>query len=198
MSKATGPDNIPVKLLKECPDLICESLSLIFNQSFKIKQVYFRMIGKMLGPPLYKNSGKHNDPSNYHPISIIPVVAKVLERIIYDQLYIHLTKYNLLSKHQPGFRSLHSTVTALLEATDSWALNIDRGLINAVVSLDLKRAFDTVDHEILLSKLRSYGIRGLVLRLLRSYLIDRKHKSAKSIVLNRRQSSIIAVYLKAL
>ena len=71
------------------------------------------------------------------------MVAKAFERIIYDQLYVHLTKYNLLSKYQCGFRSLHSTVTALLEATDSWALNIDRGLINAVVFLDLKKAFDT-------------------------------------------------------
>lgn len=127
----------------------------------------------MLVSPLYKNSCKRNDPSNYRPISVIPVVAKVFERIIYDQLYVHLTRYNLLSKHQFGFRSSHSTVTALLEATDSWALNIDRGLINAVVFLDLKKAFDTVGHEILLSKLRSYGIGGLALRLLRSYLVDR-------------------------
>ena len=97
------------------------------------------------------------------------MVTKVFERIIYDQLYVHLTKYNLLSKYQSGFRSLHSTVAALFEATDSWALNIDRGLINAVVFLDLKKAFDTVDPEILLSKLRSYGIRGLALRLFRSY-----------------------------
>ena len=65
------------------------------------------MTGKMLVSPLYKNSGKRNDPSNYRPISVIPVVAKVFERIIYDQLYVYLTKYNLLSKYQSGFRSLH-------------------------------------------------------------------------------------------
>ena len=133
-SKATGPDNIPTKLLKECPDLVCESLSLIFNQSFKTG-VFPNDWKNARVSPLYKNSGKRNDPSNYRPISVIPVVAKVFERIIYDQLYVYLTKYNLLSKYQSGFRSLHSTVTTLLEATDSWALSIDSGLINAVVFL---------------------------------------------------------------
>jgi len=78
---------------------------------------------------------------------------------------------SLLSTHQSGFRAVHSTVTALLEATDSWALNIDRGLINVVV--DLKKAFDTVDHEILLLKLRSSGVRGGALHLFRSYLEHR-------------------------
>ena len=79
------------------------------------------------------------DPPNYRPISIIPVVAKVFERIVYDQLYRYLTENKLLCCYQSGFRTLHSTVTALIEATDSWTLNIDRGFVNAVVFVDFKR-----------------------------------------------------------
>jgi len=86
--------------------------------------------------PLYKNSGKRADPTNHRPISVIPVVAKVFERIFYDQQYLYLIENNFLSYHQSGFRSLHSTLTALMEATDSWAMDIDSGLVNAVVFLD--------------------------------------------------------------
>ena len=117
--------------------------------------VFFEVFGSKTGlrrtqevvtPLRSTNLNKHR------PISVIPVIAKVFERIVYNQLYAYLTKHNVICKCQSGIRSIHSTVTALLGATDTWAYNIDRGKINAVVFLDLKKAFVTVNHEILLSK----------------------------------------------
>ena len=119
-------------MLRECPD----SLTYIFNQTLLTGNFPDEWKSARV-TPLYKNSGKRNDPTDYRPIPVISVVAKIFERVVYDQLYHYLTENCIPSRYQSGFRSLHSTVTALLEATDSWAMNIERGFVNAVVFVDL-------------------------------------------------------------
>ena len=173
-SKATGLDKISARLLRECADLISNSLCLIFNCStstgvFPDEWKCFKVI------PLFKN-GSHSELNNYRSITIIPVVAKVFDRIVYDQVLAYINKHNLISNYQFGFRGLHSTATAILEATGNWAYNIDSGCVNAVIFLDLKEAFDTVDHDILLSRLNAYGIRGVVHKWFESYLNGRHQK----------------------
>ena len=106
-------------------------------------------------------------------LKVLPAVEKVIEMIIYDQLYSYLSRSKILTKHQSGFRSLHSTVTALLDATNEWYFNIDQGNTNVVVFLDLAEAFDIVSHEILLKKLELYGISDLTLDWFKSYLSNR-------------------------
>ena len=124
--KAAGLDNIPSRLLKMAGNIIAPSLTQIFIKS--INTGIFPTEGKLAGvTPIFKK-GKRYDPNNYRPISVIPTVAKIFEKIIYDQLCDYLNDNNLLTHYQSGFRSLHSTLTALIEATNSWSVNIDNGL----------------------------------------------------------------------
>ena len=86
---------------------------------------------------------------NYRPISILPAISKVFEKTLYKQLFNNLNANNLISKFQFGFRPLHSTADTLLHSTNEWYSNMDHGLFNIAVFLDLKKPFDTVNHEIL-------------------------------------------------
>ena len=104
---------------------------------------------------------------------MLPTIAKIFERLLYNQLYDYLTANKLLGDEQYGFRSLHSTAMALGKMSDQWLMNMDNGNLSAVLFLDIRKAFDTVDHTILLQKLNCYGIQGDSVKLLESYLTDR-------------------------
>ena len=172
--KATGLDMIPSKLLKMAASIVAPSLTAIFTKSI-LTGIYPTEWKTARVTPVFKK-GVKSDLNNYRPISVIPVVSKVFEKIVYDQLYQYLNDNKLLSSCQSGFRSLHSTLTALLEATNSWSVNIDNGFLNGVVFIDLKKAFDTIDHEIILRKLSYFGADQATIKWFQSYLSDRTQR----------------------
>ena len=172
--KATGLDMIPSKLLKMAASIVTPSLTAIFTKSI-ITGIYPTEWKMARVTPVFKK-GEKSDLNNYRPISVIPVVSKVFEKIVYDQLYQYLNDNQLLSSCQSGFRSLHSTLTALLEATNSWSVSIDNGFLNGVVFIDIKKAFDTIDHEIILRKLSYFGADQATAKWFQSYLSNRTQR----------------------
>ena len=108
------------------------------------------------------------------PISVLPVASRMFQKLVYDQLYNRLDRNKHLYMHQSSFRALHSAITCLFKSTHDWYVNIDNSKVNPVIFIDLKKAFDTVDHDILLAKMLHYGIKGIEHDWFRSYLNNRK------------------------
>ena len=170
--KASGPDRIPVGLVKDSSEFIALPLTLIYNASLVTGA--FPNIWKVARvTPIFK-SGARGDMNNYSPISVLSIFARILEKIVHDQLIDYLKEKRTLKKNQHAFRKLHSTNTSLVKSTDEWLNNIDSQKVNMTMFLDLKKAFDTVNHKILLEKLFRYGVQGKVINWFRSYLIERK------------------------
>ena len=164
--KASVLDNISVRLLKSSAPTIIPSLTYIINLVI-CKGIIPADWKSARVSAIFKNDSKL-DLNNYRPISVLPVSAKVFEKVGFDQTYNFLNDNNLLSKEQSGLRHLHSTLTAMLDATDQWYTNMDNGQINAILFVDLKKAFD-----ILLGKLNRYGFSNQTVELFRNYLSGR-------------------------
>ena len=128
--------------------------------------------------------GETTDPSNYRPISTLYSFAQIFEKLVYSQVLNYLEKHNILNKFQFGFRKGRSTEYAIVELTDNLKKAIDQNLYTCGVFLDFSKAFDTVNHQILLKKLEAYGIRGTPLNWFNSYLSDRQ----QYVTLNERKS----------
>ncbi len=174
-NKAPGIDNIPSGIIKLTTDFITTPLTHIFNTSFDSATVPDSLkTAKVI--PVYKTNKKHS-PGNYRPISLLSIFNKLLEKLMYKRLFAFLNQFNILEKYQFGFRRGYSTTMAVTEIIENIRNEIDKGNSVLSVYLDLSKAFDMVDHNILLEKLEYYGIRGHVKKWFCSYLNNRKLKT---------------------
>ena len=172
---ATGIDNIPSSALIDARSVICHPLCSIINSS--IFSSTFPKAWKCASiVPLHK-SGDRTTPSNYRPISLLPVASKLLEKHVQKQLSSHLNQNDLLFPFQSGFRQNHSTESLLLFCLDQWYKALDNKKYVGVVFLDISKAFDTVNHNLLLLKLSRLGLSPSTIAWFKSYLSDRCHQT---------------------
>ena len=171
-TKATGPDNIPVMVLKNISPELSPILAKLFNKCLKKK--CFPSSWKISSVcPVFKNSGDRSSPSQYRPISLLSVMSKLFESVINKRVTQHLTKNNLLCDEQYGFRSSRSTADVLTVITHRVSQALDEGFMTRAVALDISKAFDKVWHKGLILKLSRNGISGNVLGIIESFLSNR-------------------------
>jgi exonuclease III len=168
-SKAPGPDGLPTRILKDCAPEITPSVTKLFNDSLTSGTIP-KAWKQANVVPLHKKGSKHQ-ANNYRPISLLPVISKVLERCVFNKIIeILIPKITQL---QHGFLRNRSTVTQLLQVFSNINYILDTGDQTDVVYFDLSKAFDSVPHKLLLEKLKSFGITGTLHKWLTSYLTNR-------------------------
>ncbi len=166
-------DPIPTHLLQAISSSVIPVLTHIINTSLHTGTFPTAFKHARVSPLLKKPSLNPALLENYRPLSLLPFIAKTLVRVVFNQLSLFLAQSNLLNNNQSGFKSGHSTETALLSVTEALRLARAASKSSVLILLDLSAAFDTVNHQILLSTLRKMGISGTALLWFESYLSDR-------------------------
>ena len=164
-SAACGADGLCIRFIKICLPSVHHVITHIVNSSLASHHVPDSWKLALVHP--IQKTAKSTDIANYRPISILPTIAKIVERVVYEQLFYYFAAHHLFSSSQHGFRSNHSTDTALLSVTDHVFSAMDRSHITLLCLLDCSKCFDVIPHDPLLRKLELYGVDT---RWFRSYL----------------------------
>ncbi|XP_057290769.1 uncharacterized protein LOC130613442 [Hydractinia symbiolongicarpus] len=172
LGKSSGPFSIPAQIFSTVKTELSLPLSKLINLSFT-SGIFPSNLKTARVIPIHKKGSKL-ELTNYRPISLLSNIDKIFEKLIYKRVYGFLEANNVLYKQQFGFRKNYSTCQSLMNISQKIMDALDKGNYACGVFIDLQKAFDTVDHEILLTKLHHYGIRGNALSLFRSYLIGRQ------------------------
>ena len=171
-NKSCGYDDITSNVAIYVMDSIRKPLFYLIAFSFE-NSIFPDKLKSAKIHPVFKK-GDRSSICNYRPISLLPVFSKIFERVIYNRIYNYMTINTLLYKNQFGFQKYCSTEHAIIELANKISMSFDKGELVLGVFIDLSKAFDTVDHVILLSKLKHYGIKGLMYKWVKNYLFNRK------------------------
>ena len=171
VSKSPGPDEVHPRVLKELATVLACPLTLLFNKSMSEGKLPY-LWKQAEVRPIFKK-GKKSNPGNYRPVSLTSILCKIFESFVRDALYSHFVNNQLLSDVQYGFCKGRSCVSQLLVTLQEWLENLDNKVPIDALYLDLSKAFDTVPHQRLISKLRGYGVTGNILNWITDFLKDR-------------------------